>query len=85
MLLRFNVIELATRGVDGIVPALPASDGTATGIVDAFGADFFLGGVSDGTRDTAIAFLDVLGSPGDPGRRAAAAAVLLSSPEFLVH
>ncbi len=85
MLLRFNVIELATRGVDGIVPALPASDGTATGIVDAFGADFFPGGVSASTRDTAIAFLDVLGSSGDPGRRAAAAAVLLSSPEFLVH
>ena len=48
-------------------------------------ADYFLGGVSDATRDTAVAFVDVLGSAVQPGRTAAAAAVLLSSPEFLVH
>jgi uncharacterized protein (DUF1800 family) len=86
MLLRFNFIELAARGVDGIVPAFPGSTGTTSAaLVDALVADLFPAGVSDATRDTAIAFADLFGSAGTPGRAAETAAVLLSSPEFLVH
>ena len=86
MLLRFNFVELAARGVDGIVPVFPTPAGaTSAVLVDTLAADLFLAGVSDATRDTAIAFADLFGTAGTPGRTAETAAVLLSSPEFLVH
>jgi len=98
MLFRFNFIELAARGADGIVPALPADvgatttlagpstlAGTSDALVDALIGDLFLAPVSAATRDTAVAFADLFGSVGTPGRTAETAAVLLSSPEFLVH
>jgi hypothetical protein len=47
----------------------------------------FLGGVSDDTRLTATAFLQVLEvlEPDADVRTEQTAAVLLSSPEFLLH
>ena len=85
MVQRFNVAELAARGVDGIVPVYPPTARPAAAIVDALAPRYCAAGVSDETRAAAIAFVDAVGEADLAARRAAAAAVLLSSPEFLVH
>lgn len=85
MVQRFNVAELAARGVDGIVPVYPATDSSASAIVDALADRYLVGGVSAETRAAAIAFVDAVGEADLAARPAAAAAVLLASPEFLVH
>lgn len=85
MVQRFNVAELTARGVDGIVPAYPPTERAAAAIVDALAARYCPTGVSDETRATAIAFVDAVGEADLAARPAAAATVLLSSPEFLVH
>ena len=85
MVQRFNVADLAARGVDGIVPVYPPTDRAAAAIVDALAARYCSAGVSDETRTAAIAFVDAVGEADLGARRAAAAAILLSSPEFLVH
>jgi len=85
MVQRFNVADLAARGVDGIVPVYPPTERPAPAIVDALAARYCVAGVSDETRAAAIAFVDAVGEADLAARPAAAAAVLLSSPEFLVH
>lgn len=85
MVQRFNVAELAARGVDGIVPVYPATSSSAPAIVDALAARYFVAGVSEATRAAAVAFVDAVGEADLAARPAAAAAVLLASPEFLVH
>ncbi len=85
VLQRFNVADLAARGVDGIVPVYPPTDRAATAIVDGLATQYFLAGVSDATRAAAVAFVDAVGEADLAARPAAAASVLLSSPEFQVH
>lgn len=85
MVQRFNVAELAARGVDGIVPVYPQTERAAPAIVDALAADYCVAGVSDATRVAAIAYVDAVGEADLAARPAAAAAMLLASPEFQVH
>ena len=54
-------------------------------IVDALAGAFFVAPPASATRTTAIAFLEALPEPNPPARVAQAAALLLSSPEFLTH
>ena len=81
---RFNELERRARGLDGFVFSYPISSGTSEEIVDALIAMLLPGGASADTRDTAMAFLDVLVA-GDSTKIQQAAAVLMSGPEFLQH
>jgi uncharacterized protein (DUF1800 family) len=54
-------------------------------IIDGLGASLFLAPMSPDTRSAAIGFLDVLPEPNVTTRIRQAAALLLSSPEFLTH
>ena len=85
ILQRFNVADLAARGVDGIVPLYPPTDHAATAIVDGLATRYFLAGISGATRAAAVAFVDAVGEADLAARPTAAASVLLSSPEFQVH
>jgi uncharacterized protein (DUF1800 family) len=84
---RFNQIERRARGKDGFVFTYPISSGDSEQIVDALIEKILPGGASDDTRDTTIALVDVLGAllVPDSERIEQAAAVLMSSPEFLHH
>lgn len=63
----------------------PPTGRAAAAIVDTRAARYRITGVSAETRAAAIAFVDAVGEADLAARPAAAAAVLLSSPEFLVH
>ena len=84
MVLRFNQIERGAQGQDGFTFTYPIAGGTAEEIVDALAPVLLRGGMSDDTRDIAVAFVMLLGVP-DADRVIQAATVLLSSPEFLTH
>jgi hypothetical protein len=82
---RFNEAEAASRGAYGLDFTYPVAGGTSAEIVDGLAASLFLGPLSSDTRGAAIGFLDVLPEPDPATRVEQAAAVLLSSPEFLTH
>jgi uncharacterized protein (DUF1800 family) len=81
---RLNELERRARGLDGFAFAYPVSGGTPEEIVDALAALLLPGGISDDTRDTAVALVAALAVP-DAQRVEQAAAFLLASPEFLQH
>jgi uncharacterized protein (DUF1800 family) len=85
LITRFNELERAARGERGYTFTYPATDGTSAGVVDALAGFLFTAAPSAETREVAIAFLDGLAEPDPTARVAQAAAVLLSSPEFLLH
>jgi hypothetical protein len=85
VLLRFNWTERAARGLDGFRFAWPAAGPGAAEITDALLARLFVAPVSGATHDTVVAFVDLLGQADHDVRLEQAAAVLLSSPEFLQH
>jgi uncharacterized protein (DUF1800 family) len=82
---RINDAEATSRGSYGFAFTYPVSGGTSTQVIDALGSMLFMAPVSDATRGAAIGFLDVLPEPSATTRVQQAAAVLLSSPEFLTH
>jgi uncharacterized protein (DUF1800 family) len=82
---RFNEAEAMSRGSYGLDFTYPVAGGTSAEIVDGLAASLFLGPLSSDTRGAAIGFLDVLPEPDPATRVEQAAAVLLSSPEFLGH
>jgi uncharacterized protein (DUF1800 family) len=82
---RCNDAEASSRGAYGFAFAYPIVDGTPAEIVDALAGAFFVAPPASATRTTAIAFLEALPEPNPPARVAQAAALLLSSPEFLTH
>jgi uncharacterized protein (DUF1800 family) len=82
---RFNDAEATSRGSYGFAFTYPVSGGTSSQVIDALGAMLFVAPLPTPTRDTAIEFLDVLSEPNATIRIQQAAAVLLSSPEFLTH
>ncbi len=82
---RFNDAEAASRGSYGLVYTYPISGGTSVQVTDALAGMLFVAPVSSATRDATIGFLDVLPEPVATKRVQQAAAVLLSSPEFLSH
>jgi len=82
---RINEVEAASRGSYGLDFTYPVAGGTPAQIVDGLAGGLFLAPLSGDTRATAIGFLEVLPEP-DPARRVEqAAALLLASPEFLMH
>jgi hypothetical protein len=82
---RFNDAEATSRGSYGFAFTYPVSGGTAAQVIDALSSMLFVAPVSEATRGAAIGFLDVLPEPNATTRVQQAAAVLLSSPEFLTH
>jgi uncharacterized protein (DUF1800 family) len=82
---RINEAESMSRGSYGLSFTYPIAGGTSAQIVDALAAQLFLGPLSPDTRGAAIGFLDVLPEPVASQRIEQAAAVLLSTPEFLTH
>jgi hypothetical protein len=87
LILRLNAMENAARGGQGFVRPFtyPAASGVEE-LVDTLVDQYFVGEVSQETRDGAIAYVDGLGLPeGDPRQAEQAAAYLLSSPEFMRH
>ena len=82
---RFNDAEATSRGAYGFVFTYPISGGTSAEVIDALGTMLFVASLSPETRGAAIGFLDVLPEPVAINRIRQAAAVLLSSPEFLTH
>jgi hypothetical protein len=82
---RFNDAEATSRGAYGFVFSYPVSGGTSAQVVDALASMLFVAPVSEATRGAAVGFLDVLPEPNATVRVRQAAAVLLSSPEFLTH
>jgi uncharacterized protein (DUF1800 family) len=85
MILRFNRLERAAKGQDGYDFIYPIGGGSSAEIADALIDMLFVAPVSADTRLTTIAFLDILSEPDPAARVEQAAAVLLSSPEFLLH
>ncbi len=81
---RFNEVEKRARGLNGFHFTYPIAGGTADQIVDALIAELLPGGASGDTRATAIAFVQTLVVP-DAQKIEQAAALLMSSPEFLQH
>jgi hypothetical protein len=85
LMVRFNEIERAARRQRRFDFAYPPLGPSSAEVVDGLIAHFFVAPTSVDTRDVAVAYLDVLAEP-DPTKQAEqAAAVLLSSPEFLLH
>jgi Protein of unknown function (DUF1800) len=82
---RFNDAEATSRGSYGFSFTYPVAGGTSTEIIDGLAAAFFVEPISSDTRGAAIGFLDVLPEPNATIRVRQAAALLLSSPEFLTH
>jgi uncharacterized protein (DUF1800 family) len=82
---RFNDAEATSRGSYGFDPTYPVSGGTPIQITDALAEAFFVEPLSPEMRAVAIEFLEVLPEPNPPTRVEQAAALLLSSPEFLTH
>lgn len=82
---RFNDAEATSRGAYGFDFNYPVAGGTPIQITDALAEAFFVEPLSPEMRAVAIEFLDVLPEPNPPTRVEQAAAVLLSSPEFLTH
>lgn len=82
---RFNDAEATSRGSYGFAFSYPIAGGTSAQVTDALAGMLFVAPVSDATRGTTIGFLDVLPEPNATTRVQQAAAVLLSSPEFLTH
>jgi uncharacterized protein (DUF1800 family) len=85
MILRFNRLERAAKGQDGYAFTYPIGGGSSAEIADALVDMLFVAPVSVDTRLTTVAFLDILPEPDPAARVEQAAAVLLSSPEFLLH
>ncbi len=81
---RFNEVEKRARHQNGFSFTYPVSGGTPEQIVDALIAQILPGGASGDTRATAIALVESLVVP-DAQKIQQAAALLLSSPEFLQH
>jgi hypothetical protein len=82
---RVNEAEAMSGGSYGLAFIYPIGGGSSAQITDALIASLFLGPVSAETRGATVGFLDVLPAPNPATRVAQAAAVLLSSPEFLKH
>jgi hypothetical protein len=82
---RFNDAEATSRGAYGFAFTYPVSGGTSAEVIDGLASMLFVAPVSDATRGAAIGLLDVLPEPDATTRVEQAAAVLLSSPEFLTH
>ncbi len=82
---RFNEAEAASRGAYGLDFTYPPVGGTSAQVIDGLAGGLFLAPLSSDTRGAAIGFLDVLPEPDPADRVEQAAAVLLSSPEFLSH
>ena len=82
---RFNDAEATSRGSYGFSFTYPVSGGTSAQVIDGLANFLFVAPLSSETRGAAIAFLDVLPEPNATIRVRQAAAVLLSSPEFLTH
>ncbi len=82
---RFNDAEATSRGAYGFQFTYPVSGGTSAQVIDGLAAGLFVKPISAETRGAAIGFLDVLPEPNQTTRIQQAAAVLLSSPEFLTH
>ncbi len=82
---RVNEAEAMSGGSYGLDVTYPVAGGTSVEITDALIGALFLGPVSDETRGASIGFLEVLPAPDQATRVEQAAAVLLSSPEFLKH
>jgi len=85
LIVRFNEIERAARRQRNFDFTYPALGPTSADVVDGLIADFVAQPISADTRDVAVAFLDVLADPDPTVNAEQAAAVLLSSPEFLQH
>jgi hypothetical protein len=85
LITRFNELELAARRQRGYAFSYPSTDGTSEGVVGALIDFLFVVPASLDTQDVAVAFLDLLPEPDPTARVEQAAAVLLSSPEFLLH
>jgi uncharacterized protein (DUF1800 family) len=81
---RFNEVEKRARHTGGFVFTYPVSGGTPDQIVDALIAQILPGGASSDTRATAVALVQTL-TVTDSNKIEQAAALLLSSPEFLQH
>jgi len=82
---RMNEVEAMSRGSYGLDFTYPVAGGTSAQIVDGLSGSLFLAPITSATRGAAIGFLDVLSEPVQATRIQQAAAVLLSSPEFLTH
>jgi uncharacterized protein (DUF1800 family) len=82
---RVNEAEAMSGGSYGLDVTYPVAGGTSAQITDALIGSLFLGPASPETRGATIGFLDVLPEPNPAARVEQAAAVLLSSPEFLKH
>src|SRR5262245_6767034 len=82
---RMNEVEAMSRGSYGLDITYPVAGGTSAEVVDGLAAGLFLAPITSATRGAAIGFLDVLIEPVQLTRIRQAAAVLLSSPEFLTH
>jgi hypothetical protein len=85
LMVRFNEIERAARRQRGFDYAYPALGPSSAQVVDGLIAHFFITPPSADTRDVGVAYLDVLADPDPTTEAEQAAAVLLSSPEFLLH
>lgn len=85
LIVRFNEIERAARRQRNFDFTYPALGPSSAEVVDGLIAHWFVHPVSADTRDVAVAYLDVLAEPDPTARAEQAAAVLLSSPEFLLH
>jgi hypothetical protein len=82
---RFNDAEAMSRNAYGLAFTYPISGGTSEQVTDALGSMLFVAPLSFQTHDATVGFLDVLPEPNQTKRIQQAAAVLLSSPEFLTH
>jgi uncharacterized protein (DUF1800 family) len=81
---RFNEVERRARHENGFQFTYPVAGGTPDQIVDALVAQLLPGGASSDTSATAVALVQTLAVP-DAEKIEQAAALLLSSPEFLQH
>ena len=82
---RMNEAEAVSRGSYGLDFTYPVVGGTSEEIIDGLTSGLFLAPLSSPTREMGLGFLDILPEPVVATRIEQAAAVLLSSPEFLTH
>jgi len=82
---RLNIASRIARQASGLGAEWAADGGSAGHLVDRIGEQLVPGGISAETRAAIVAYLETLERRSDPVRVRAAAALLLSSKEFMLH